>query len=126
MGKPDNEYAPKRGKIQKRKYDNFRRSPSVQALAIIETGEYMTDSGMALHLLGPAELSGIFADQKMDLLTLAGITPMFSFPPDKQLKKAMEDEATYEAMAAIAEKYAETPEIVHLSSRLLAVMRKPL
>jgi hypothetical protein len=50
---------------------------------------------------------------------------MFSSPPDEHLTKALEDEATYQAMVTISEKYAERPEIVSLSSRLLAVAQKP-
>jgi len=94
-------------------------------IEILETGEYKLEDGTINHLLGPSELTEIFTTQKMKILTLAGIMPMFSFPPDKHLTKALEDEATYQAMVTISEKYAQRPEVVSLSSRLLIVAQKP-
>lgn len=114
------------GNRYRKAYDNFCLCPSEEVLKIIETGEYVTENGMALHLLGPDELRNIFLDLKMELCTMAGITPMFSFPPDKRLKKKLENETTYQAMITISQKYAEKPEIINLSSRLLAVARKPV
>ncbi|MFA7116959.1 MAG: class I SAM-dependent methyltransferase [Bacteroidales bacterium] len=113
------------GNRYRKAYDNFQLSPSEQVLKILETGEYEGRDGITAHLLGPTELTEIFTTQKMELLTLAGIMPMFSFPPDKNLKKALENKATYQAMVTISKKYAQRPEIVSLSSRLLVVAQKP-
>jgi len=113
------------GNKYRKAYDNFRLSPSEQVIEILETGEYKLEDGTINHLLGPSELTEIFTTQKMKILTLAGIMPMFSFPPDKHLTKALEDEATYQAMVTISEKYAQRPEVVSLSSRLLIVAQKP-
>jgi SAM-dependent methyltransferase len=112
------------GNRYRKAYDSFAQSHSGRAAQIIETGEYEMDNNMTLHLLGPSELTRILDRQNMELLTLAGITPMFSFPPDERQKKAMEDEATYQAMVTIAREYAQRPEVVALSSRLIAVARK--
>ncbi|WP_300672189.1 bifunctional 2-polyprenyl-6-hydroxyphenol methylase/3-demethylubiquinol 3-O-methyltransferase UbiG [Desulfoluna sp.] len=112
------------GNRYRKAYDSFVRSPSGRAAQIIETGDYEMDNNMTLHLLGPSELTRIFDDLNMELLTLAGITPMFSFPPNEQQKKALEDEATYQAMVKIGREYARRPEIVALSNRLIAVARK--
>jgi len=113
------------GNRYRKAYDNFHLFPSEQVLKILETGEYEGRDGITVHLLGPTELTEIFTDQKMELLTLAGIMPMFSFPPDKRLTKALENESTYQAMVTISKKYAQRPEIVSLSSRLLVVAQKP-
>lgn len=56
---------------------------------------------------------------------LAAITPMFSFPPDRDLKAALEHEHIFHDMLEISQTYAEQPGIVHMSSRLIAVARKP-
>lgn len=112
------------GNRYRKAYDSFTQSHSGRAAQIIETGEYEMDNNMILHLLGPSELTRILDRQNMELLTLAGITPMFSFPPDEQQKKAMEDEVTYQAMVTISREYAQRPEVVALSSRLIAVARK--
>jgi ubiquinone/menaquinone biosynthesis C-methylase UbiE len=113
------------GNRYRKAYDNFRLFPSEQVVEILETGEYKLGDGTTDHLLGPTELTELFTTQKMELLTLAGIMPMFSFPPDENLKKALEDETTYQAMVTISKKYAQRPEIVSLSSRLLVVAQKP-
>ena len=113
------------GNRYRKAYDNFRLFPSEQVIDILETGNYKLENDTINHLLGPTELTEIFTTQKMKILTLAGIMPMFSFPPDKHLTKALEDEATYKAMVTISEKYAQRPEIVSLSSRLLMVAQKP-
>ncbi|SDL58286.1 Methyltransferase domain-containing protein [Maridesulfovibrio ferrireducens] len=113
------------GNRYRRAYDNFRASPSEQVLQILETGVCVMDNGMKLHLLGPGELTAIFEDQNMELCTLAGITPMLCFPPDPKLEKGMENDATYQAMITMGQKYAEHPEMIALSSRLIAVARKP-
>ena len=62
----------------------------------------------------------------MEVLSVAGITPMFGFPPDGAAKAALEDEKTLQAMEVIARDYAERPEIVAQSSRILAVARRPV
>lgn len=106
-------------------YDLFCKSLSGDFLDILKTGVHVTNNGMKLNLLGPAEFSNIFADEKMELCTMAGILPMFNFPTEQPFVKSMEDNSTYKAMEVVAQKYAEQPDIVALSSRLLAVARKP-
>jgi 2-polyprenyl-3-methyl-5-hydroxy-6-metoxy-1,4-benzoquinol methylase len=113
------------GNRYRKAFELFRTNPSDQVLQIFETGEYVNHDGLAMHLLGPTELTSAFADQGMELRTLAGITPMFTFPPDKDLNTALSNEKTYQAMVTIAQEHAERREIVNLSSRLLAVARKP-
>lgn len=96
-----------------------------QIITVLETGDYVAENGLTLHLLGPGELVDLFKANKMEVCNLAGITPMFSFPPDKELKNALDHEYIFRDMLEISQKYAEHPGIVHLSSRLLVVARKP-
>jgi ubiquinone/menaquinone biosynthesis C-methylase UbiE len=114
------------GNRYRKAFDLFREMKGNQILNVLESGEYEGKEGLMHHLLGPGELRAAFEEQGMECCTLAGITPMFSFPPDAALKAALDDEQTSQAMVTIAREYAERPEIVSQSSRLLAVARKPL
>ncbi|WP_319471237.1 class I SAM-dependent methyltransferase [uncultured Pseudodesulfovibrio sp.] len=107
-------------------YDLATKKPSAKILQVLETGQYTSANGMELHLLSPEILTGIFAKLGMELKTLAGITPMGTFPPDPLMTKALEDDDTYRAMETINREYATRPEIINLSHRLIAVARKPL
>jgi len=113
------------GNRYRKAFELFREKRGNQILNVLATGEYEGKEGLLHHLLGPCELRAAFEEQGMECCTLAGITPMFGFPPDAEQKAALEDKATSQAMVAIAQDYAECPEIVNLSSRLLAVARKP-
>ncbi len=113
------------GNRYRRAYDMFRDNPSGPVLHLMETGEYIDGSGLALHLLGPEELADILRDFGMELLTLAGITPMCAFPPSPEQKKALEDPRIFQDLQTVDEKFSQHPSMVHLSARLIAVARKP-
>jgi len=106
-------------------FDLFHRKAFDQIIKVLETGDYVSESGLTQHLLGPGELVDLLKANKMEVHNLAGITPMFSFPPDSELKDALEHEYIFRDMLKISQKYAEHPGVVNLSSRLLAVACKP-
>lgn len=114
------------GNRYRRVFDLFRQGRGGEIEAVLASGECRGHDGMTQHLLGPAELRARFEEEGMEVLTLAGITPMFGFPPDKETRAALGDEKTRNAMEVIARDYAERLEIVAQSSRILAVARKPL
>ena len=113
------------GNRYRKVFDLSHRKEFDQILKVLETGNYVPENGLTQHLLGPEELVEILKANKMEVHNLAGITPMFSFPPDSELKDALEHESIFRDMLEISETYAERPGIVNLSSRLLAVARKP-
>lgn len=112
------------GNRYRRAYDMFRDNPSEPLLPLLETGK-SSHGELTLHLLGPDEMSAIFNDLNMELLTLAGITPMFTFPPNQGQKKALADSRIVQDQADIDKKFHATNGMLYLSSRLIAVARKP-
>lgn len=106
--------------------DLFNNKAFDQIIKVLETGEYMSEDGMASHLLGPGELVDLLEANKMKVHNLAGITPLFNFPPDSELKNALDHEGTLGEMFEISQKHAENPGVVNMSSRLLAVAVKPV
>lgn len=113
------------GNRYRRAYDMFRDNPSGPVLHVAQTGEYTDRSGIAHHLLGPEELAAIIKDLGMELMTIAGITPMFTFPPNPGQKKALEDPKILRDQKAVDAQLSHMPGMMHLSSRLIAVARKP-
>ncbi len=113
------------GNRYRKAYDMFRDNPSNPILQTIETGEYTNKDGLVLHMLGPEELAAIFRELGMELLTLAGITPLFTFPPNPDQKEALKHSKVFDELKIIDEKFSQQPGMVHLSSRLIAVARKP-
>lgn len=113
------------GNRYRKAFDLFQRKAFDQVIKVLETGDYVSESGLTQHLLGPEEFVDLLKVHKMEVLHLAAITPMFSFPPDRDLKAALEHEHIFHDMLEISQTYAEQPGIVHMSSRLIAVARKP-
>ena len=109
----------------RRAFDTFRDDPSDRFLHILESGKDTAKHSMRLHLFGPTELTSIFEELGMEVCTLAGITPLDTFPPSGQVKKAMKNEAARNALYELSRRHGEKPEIVALSSRILAVAHKP-
>ena len=114
------------GNKYRRAYDMFRDSPSGPVLQILETGKYTNHGGLVLHLLGPDEFGEIFSELGMDLMTLAGVTPFFTFPPNQGQKKAMQDPDIARDVEIIGDKFSKKTGMVYLASRLIAVARKPV
>ena len=94
-------------------------------MKVLETGKYTGESELTHHLLGVEELAKLFETNQMEVCHIAGITPLYSFPPHGDLKGALDKEKVFCSMLEISKDHAERPGITHLSSRLLAVARKP-
>lgn len=105
--------------------DLFNKKAFSQIIKILETGDHVSKNGLTSHLLGPGELVDMFKENTMELLNLAGITPLFNFPPESELKAALDHEDIFRDMRKISQKHAEHPGVVNISSRLLVVARKP-
>jgi SAM-dependent methyltransferase len=114
------------GNRYRRAFDLFGQERGGEIVELLESGECRGHGGLPQHLLGPEELRIAFEEEGMEVLTVAGITPMFGFPPDGASKMALEDEKTLQAMKVIAREYAELTEIVCQSSRILAVAQRPV
>ncbi|NDV19718.1 methyltransferase domain-containing protein [Pseudodesulfovibrio sp. JC047] len=113
------------GNKYRRALEVFTKDPSAAFLTILETGEHTAHGNMDLHLFGPSELKKNFETLGMTVHTLAGLTPMLTFPPSTTAQTAMQDQTTLQALEELERKYTQTPEIIALSSRLIIVAQKP-
>ncbi len=113
------------GNRYRKMLDLFNKKAFAQIIKVLETGDYVSEIGLTLHLLGPGELVDLFKENKMEILNLAGITPLFNFPPESELKNALDCKDIFRDLRRISQKHAEHPGVVNISSRLLAVARKP-
>ncbi len=113
------------GNRYRKMLDLFNGKDFSQIIEVLETGEYISENGLTSHLLGPGEFVDLFKENKMEVLNLAGVTPLFNFPPESELKSSLEREDVFRDMCKISQKHAELPGVVNISSRLLAVVRKP-
>lgn len=113
------------GNRYRQAYDFFQKGEFDRIMPVLKTGYYELKDGLGHYLLGPTELKNSLEKQGMEILHLAGITPFFSFPPDSEQKKRLRRDAFYTDMQKFESDYAEHPDILSLSSRLLAVARKP-
>jgi ubiquinone/menaquinone biosynthesis C-methylase UbiE len=113
------------GNRYRRAYDFFRKGEFDRIMPVLKTGYYEPKEGPGHYLLGPGELKNILEERDMEVVHLAGVTPFFSFPPDRELKNGLNQDAFYSDMQELDSDFAEHPDILSLSSRLLAVARKP-
>ncbi|MEF2146044.1 MAG: class I SAM-dependent methyltransferase [Desulfovibrionaceae bacterium] len=113
------------GNKYRKAFDSFQAHPAQRFLHILETGDYASQSGMELHMLGPSELTAIFEEYGLTIKTMAGITPMGTFPACTHYENAVKDSAIRNELYELQRLYGEKPEIVALSSRILAVAQKP-
>mgnify|MGYP003681899966 CR=1 FL=1 len=105
-------------------FDLVQKNDLSQFMKVLEIGELLYPNGLVKHLLGPKELADLFEAKGMKVLCIAGITPFYSFPPNKKLISSLKDDYVFDAMMQISERYAEHPSIVNLSARLLVVAQK--
>ncbi|BDQ38391.1 hypothetical protein SYK_27510 [Pseudodesulfovibrio nedwellii] len=106
-------------------FDLFRDKPSADFMHTLETGEFSSKGNMDLHLFGPTELTKTFEHFGMTIHTLAGLTPLFTFPPSAKTNAAMKATDTTQALEKLERDYATHPEVIALSSRLIVVAQKP-
>lgn len=107
-------------------FDLFRDKPSADFMHTLETGDFSSKGKMDLHLFGPTELTETFESFGMKIQTLAGLTPMLTFPPSAKTNAAMKDAATTQALEKLERDYTTHPEVIALSSRLIVVAQKHL
>lgn len=113
------------GNRYRKAYDMFLNNPEGPVREILETGKYTNRGGLDLHLLGPCELEKLFQNQCMEVITVAGITPMLTFPPNQNQNNAMNNPDICRMLETIENAFTSHPSMVHISSRLIAVARKP-
>lgn len=113
------------GNRYRRAFDLFQKREFDRIMPVLKSGYYEPEDGLGQYLLGPIELKNSLEKQGMEVLHIAGITPFFSFPPASELKEELKQDVFYTDMQKFESEHAEHPDILSLSSRLIAVARKP-
>jgi len=102
-----------------------RKNDWKSAEQVIESGESFTGSGLAHWSFSPEQMRALFAARGLSVLHVAAISPFLSFPPDPDQAAALEDDDNFAVARRLFSRYAESPEMVGISIRLLIVGRKP-
>lgn len=91
---------------------------------LLDTGRITRETGLTQHHFSTASLHGLFRKQGMEILHLAALCPFFEFPATKEHVEILNDEETYRSVQDLFRRYAEDPNVIALSSRLLVAARK--
>ncbi|MCG8551848.1 MAG: class I SAM-dependent methyltransferase [Desulfobacterales bacterium] len=95
------------------------------AAEALKSGRIQTSTGFPRRCFSPNELCEFYDAYGLRVLHLAAVCPLLSFPPDDSQSAAMENDATYSAAMDIFHQFAQTPEMLGVSTRLLIVGQKP-
>lgn len=96
-----------------------------QAAQVVETGMRTSRGGFDHRSFSPDELRSLFETHGLKVQTLAASCPFLSFPPDKdRLNYLIEHPEAYAVAQSLFHSQAQTPEMLAVSSRLLAVGKR--
>jgi len=91
---------------------------------ILDSGKKQTNGGFVSRSFTPEKIRELFTACGLQVLHVAAVCPFLSFPPSPDQVTALEDDAAYAATKDIFYRFAETPEMIHVSTRLLIAGRK--
>ena len=91
---------------------------------VLETGHVTRQSGLRQYHFGPQELAGLFQAKGMRILHLAAVCPFFEFPATEEHVNILNDQESFKTIQDVFKQYAEDPNVIALSSRLLIVAQK--
>ena len=91
---------------------------------ILDSGKKQTNGGFVSRSFTPEKIRELFTACGLKVLHVAAVCPFLSFPPSPDQVTALEDDAAYAAAKDIFYRFAETPEMIHVSTRLLIAGRK--
>jgi 2-polyprenyl-3-methyl-5-hydroxy-6-metoxy-1,4-benzoquinol methylase len=101
-----------------------RANDLAQLGEVLETGHVTRQSGLRQCHLGPRELAGLFQAKGMRILHVAAVCPFFEFPATQEHVNILNDQESFKTVQDVFKKYAEDPNVIALSSRLLIVAQK--
>jgi hypothetical protein len=91
---------------------------------VLETGHVQRESGLPQYHFGPQELADLFQAKGMEVLRLVAICPFFEFPATEEHVSLLSDRENFKIVEDVFKRYAEDPNVIALSSRLLIVAQK--
>ena len=103
-----------------------RENDLTQFARVLDTGRIIRQTGLTQHHFMPQELAGLFQAKGMEILHLAAVCPFFEFPATKEHISILDDDETFRTVRDVLRRYADDPNVIALSSRLLIVARKKL
>ncbi len=109
------------GNRYRRTLDLFDRAKLAESVSALEGQRDDLHRGVSLCHFAPRELTSLFRAQGLEPLHLAAVCPLFGFPHSEEHAQMLEDERTFEAVRETFLHYAEVPEVINLSGRLLLV-----
>jgi len=91
---------------------------------VLDSGEKQTNGGFVSRSVTPKAIRKLFTAYGLQVLHVAAVCPFLSFPPNPDQVAALEDGAAYATARDIFHRFAETPEMISISTRLLIAGRK--
>jgi len=108
----------------RRALDLARENDWSGAAELLNRGTSRTKSGFSHKSFSPEEVRELFTSCGLEVLHVAAVCPFLSFPPKRDQTSALEEDKTYETVRDIFHRFAEDPEMIGMSARLLIVGRK--
>ena len=108
----------------RRALDLARKNDWGHAAQLLDSSRSGAQSGFPHRSFTPSELRELFVSVGLEVLHVAAVCPFLSFPPDKGQMAALEADDAYAAARDMFVRFAEAPEMIAVSARLLIVGRK--
>ncbi len=109
------------GNRYRRALDLFDRAKLAESVSALEGQWDELHRGISLRYFAPWELTSMFRAQGLEPLHLAAVCPLFGFPHSEEQVEMLADEEMFQGVREMFFRYAERPEVVALSGRLLIV-----
>jgi len=108
----------------RRALDLAKENDWAAVVQVLDSGKNQANGGFVSRSFTPKEIRELFTACGLQVLHVAAVCPFLSFPPNPDQVAALEDDAAYAAVRDIFHRFAETPEMIHVSTRLLIAGRK--
>lgn len=105
--------------------DLVRDKEVTQLPDLLREGIFTRPDGLSDYRFSTSELVELFRGSGLLVHKLAGISPFLDYLPTRAQMELLEDDAVYATLLDASLRYAEKPDVVSLSGRLLVVARKP-
>lgn len=91
---------------------------------VLDSGKSLSNGGFVSRSVTPKKIRELFIACGMEVLHVAAVSPFLSFPPNPEQVAVLENDKSYAAARDLFYRFAENPEMIHVSARLLIVGRK--
>jgi len=95
-----------------------------RAAEVLDSGKSQAKREAVHRSFSPEELRELFTSCGLEVVHVVAVCPLLSFPPHGDQLTALEDDVTYATVRNVFHRFAETPGMIGVSTRLLIVGRK--